>query len=78
MVNMQKHSEASLVAISFKNTKNQYLINYSDNGVGVKLETISLKSGIKNVETRIESLNGTINFESYLNNGFKVFISFKK
>jgi len=78
MVNMQKHSEASLVAISFKNSKNQYLINYSDNGVGVNLETISLKSGIENVETRIKSLNGTINFESSLNNGFKVFISFKK
>ena len=78
MVNMQKHSQSSLVAISFKNTRNQYLINYSDNGVGVELETISLKSGIKNVETRIKSLNGTINFESSLNNGFKVFISFKK
>jgi signal transduction histidine kinase len=78
MVNMHKHSEASLVAISFKNTGNQYFINYSDNGVGVNLDSISLKNGIKNVETRIKSINGTINFESSLNNGFKAFIRFKK
>ncbi|NEW79021.1 MAG: hypothetical protein GZ086_06250 [Gelidibacter sp.] len=76
MVNMQKHSEASLVAISFKNIKNRYFINYSDNGVG--FDNFTLKSGLKNVETRIKSLNGIINFETSLNNGFKAFISFKK
>jgi len=76
MVNMQKHSEASLVAISFKNIKNQYFINYSDNGVG--FDNLTLKSGLKNVETRIKSLNGNITFETSLNNGFKAFISFKK
>jgi len=78
MVNMQKHSEASLVAISFNNTKSQYFINYSDNGVGVKFETLVLENGLKNVETRIKSINGIINFESSLNKGFKVFINFKK
>ncbi|WP_372767990.1 hypothetical protein [Lutibacter sp.] len=78
MVNMQKHSEASLVAISFNNTKSQYFINYSDNGVGIKFETLVLENGLKNVETRIKSINGIINFESSLNKGFKVFISFKK
>lgn len=76
MVNMQKHSEASLVAISFKNIKNQCFINYSDNGVG--FDNLTLKSGLKNVETRIKSINGIINFETALNNGFKAFISFKK
>ncbi len=78
MVNMQKHSEASLVAISFEKTKNEYFINYSDNGIGLEFENIILKNGLKNVETRIKSINGSINFETSLNKGFKAFISFKK
>jgi len=78
MVNMQKHSEASLVVISFENTKNEYFINYSDNGVGLEFENLTSKNGLKNVETRIKSLNGSINFETSLNNGFKAFVSLKK
>ncbi|UMB54451.1 hypothetical protein MKD41_02990 [Lutibacter sp. A64] len=78
MVNMQKHSEATLVAISFKNDDKNYAINYSDNGKGVDKVDLNLKNGLKNVETRIKSINGIINFETSLNKGFKVFISFKR
>ena len=78
MVNMQKHSKASLVVVSFKNIKNQYSINYSDNGIGLDFESLSLKNGLKNVETRIKSINGIITFETSLSKGFKAFISFKK
>jgi signal transduction histidine kinase len=78
MVNMQKHSKATIVVISFKESKNQYSINYSDNGVGIKLNELSLKNGLKNVETRIKSINGVITFETSLKNGFKAFISFKR
>lgn len=78
MVNMQKHSNANLVAVSFKLIKHQYSINYSDNGVGIALNKLSLKNGLRNVETRIKSINGVITFETSENNGFKVFISFKR
>lgn len=77
MVNMRKHSEASLVAITFENTKNQYAINYADNGIGLNLEELTFKNGLANVETRIKSLNGTVTFDTAPNNGFKAFISFK-
>ncbi|MHB1106671.1 MAG: tetratricopeptide repeat-containing sensor histidine kinase [Lutibacter sp.] len=77
MVNMRKHSEASLVAITFQNIKNNYSINYSDNGIGLNLEELTFQNGLNNVETRIKSLNGTVTFETALNNGFKAFISFK-
>lgn len=77
MVNMRKHSEASLVAITFHNIKNNYSINYSDNGIGLNLEELTFQNGLNNVETRIKSLNGTVIFETALNNGFKAFISFK-
>jgi hypothetical protein len=77
MVNMRKHSEASLVAITFQNVKNQYAINYSDNGVGLNLEELTFKNGLANVETRIKSLNGTVTFDTALKHGFKAFMSFK-
>lgn len=77
MVNMRKHSEASLVAITFQNIKNQYAINYSDNGIGLNLAALTFKNGLTNVETRIKSINGTVTFDTALNNGFKAFISFK-
>jgi signal transduction histidine kinase len=78
MVNMQKHSKASLVAISFKNVGREYFINYSDNGVGLEFDNFTLKNGLKNVDTRIKSINGSITFDTSLNNGFKVFISFNR
>jgi hypothetical protein len=77
MVNMRKHSEASLVAITFENTKNHYAINYADNGLGLNMEALTFKNGLANVETRIKSLKGTVTFDTAPNNGFKAFISFK-
>lgn len=77
MVNMRKHSDASLVAITFQIIKNNHSINYSDNGIGSNLEELTSQNGLNNVETRIKSLNGTVTFETALNNGFKAFISFK-
>ena len=78
MVNMSKHSKASLVAVTFKNDKNHLLINYSDNGIGLNMESFTFKNGLNNVETRIKFINGNITFETTLNNGFKAFIDLKK
>ena len=77
MVNMQKHSRATLVALSFEKKGNNCSINYSDNGVGVDLNSLKIKNGLSNVETRIKSIHGSIIFTSFLNKGFKAFISFK-
>ena len=78
MVNMRKHSNATLVAITFNETKNIIDVKYSDNGVGLDLFALKFKKGLKNVETRIKSIYGTITFDSTINNVFKAFISFKK
>ena len=78
MVNMRKHSEATLVAITFKNVDSHISINYSDNGKGLDLKELKFKNGLKNLETRIKSISGTISFETSIHNGFKAAISFKK
>ena len=76
-VNMKKHSKASLVVLACKKINNNLEISYVDNGVGFKEDTIILKNGLKNMETRIKTINGTINFENKSNKGLKVKIQFK-
>jgi tetratricopeptide (TPR) repeat protein len=75
-VNMKKYSEATLVSISFSvKDKNLHLI-YMDNGVGMANNTLILKNGLQNVENRIKTINGTINFGNNSQNGFKIIFSF--
>jgi len=76
LVNMKKHSNASLVVITFKATDKSAIINYSDNGKGIDLNTISIKSGLYNLENRILSIKGIIDINSSIGKGFKVFFKF--
>ena len=72
MTNMKKHSKASATVITF-NKKNQKIhINYKDNGIGCK---INKNTGLQNTENRIQSVNGSITFESQINKGFEVKIT---
>lgn len=73
MTNMKKHSDCSIVVISFSEESNNILdIKYVDNGSISLDETKINKNGLKNVENRIFRLNGNINFDS--SRGFKAFI----
>lgn len=75
-VNMKKHSEATLASISFV-IKNKILhITYIDNGVGFKNNTLILKNGLQNVESRIKTINGTIIFGNNSHKGFKISFTF--
>lgn len=69
MTNMQKHSLADLVSLSFEKKGNKIITKYADNGVGTKLKK---GNGLQNVESRIKMVNGSIKFESEINNGFHV------
>ncbi|MFH4969514.1 ATP-binding protein [Gaetbulibacter sp. M240] len=72
MTNMKRHSRATLVIFSFEYKQKRINIYYTDNGVGCNL---NIGSGLRNVETRIHSVNGIINFESKPGEGFKVKIT---
>ena len=77
MVNMKKHSQCSLVSISIKSIKDGLQINYSDNGIGTA-NLLHIKNGLQNAENRILSINGTINFDTAPEKGFKVKIEIPK
>ncbi|MCD0466536.1 ATP-binding protein [Flavobacterium sp. ENC] len=76
LVNMKKHSKATLVILTFKENNNNISIDYTDNGQGIDLKKIVVKNGLYNVENRISAAKGSIAIESNPEKGFKVFIKF--
>jgi signal transduction histidine kinase len=75
MVNMKKHSMASLVVIKFDVSNPKFLeISYVDNGKGC-VATEIIKNGLQNMENRITTINGTIIFDTAPDKGFKVKIT---
>ncbi|WP_299762413.1 hypothetical protein [uncultured Dokdonia sp.] len=75
LVNMKKHSEAARVSIMFKKEGNTYQIQYTDNGKGAVIDNVR-KSGLNNMETRMQDINGSITFNSSINQGFKANLYF--
>lgn len=74
MVNMKKHSHASLVVIRFESDQKSIFVNYMDNGVGCE-KSIIVKNGLQNMANRILAVNGTFDIETEPDKGFKVKIS---
>ncbi|MEG0928320.1 sensor histidine kinase [Chryseobacterium sp.] len=75
LVNMKKHSQATLVAFKFERTNNLIQIQYTDNGIGILGEIIH-KNGLTNTVSRIEKIKGTVIFDPKTEKGLKVYISF--
>jgi two-component sensor histidine kinase len=69
MVNMKKHSKATLVTLNFQKNKQKTIVSYIDNGIGCLLEK---GSGLTNTESRMEMVGGKITFESEPTKGFRV------
>ena len=67
LTNMTKYSNASFVTIVFEQKGTHVFIKYKDNGVGCDLVK---RNGLVNAENRINSVGGTITFDSEPNKGF--------
>jgi signal transduction histidine kinase len=67
LTNMSKHSQASLVLITFQKEGSKLKIEYKDNGVGCDLKK---QNGLQNAENRILASNGSITFKSQIEEGF--------
>jgi len=74
MTNMKKHSQADKVSLKFLNENSRIFISYIDNGIGIN--ELSPKNGLQNMENRIISINGTINFDTETKNVLKINLSF--
>ena len=72
MVNMKKHSKASIISFNFKTENAKLQINYNDNGVGLQPNTLKKGKGLDNVENRMESIGGSFKFQTGNHGGFSV------
>ncbi|WP_278010893.1 tetratricopeptide repeat-containing sensor histidine kinase [Flavobacterium gyeonganense] len=77
MVNMKKHSNASIVVVKFESNPHNLFIDYSDNGKGCEKSKI-IKNGLQNMENRILAIKGTITFDTEPDKGFKAQITIPK
>ncbi|MFC1222762.1 tetratricopeptide repeat protein [Pedobacter sp. BG31] len=75
MVNMSKHSQASDVVIRFEQAQQKINISYTDNGIGIS-GGVQPNNGLTNTGTRIEAIGGTITFDTKVEKGLKIQISF--
>lgn len=70
MTNTLKHSKATEVLFSVHLNQNMLEIKLEDNGVGVDLESVIRKNGLRNMQERIKLINGELSFKTI--NGFNV------
>jgi len=74
--NMKKHSKATFVGITFTKNNKSMAVKYIDNDTTFDINSLIKGDGLTNVENRINSINGTINFDTEPNLGLKVIIKF--
>jgi len=69
--NSIKHSEASIIQILLIFYKDRIQLDYTDNGKGCKIEEVESNGiGFKNIQSRIQALDGKIDFKNPKKEGF--------
>lgn len=78
MNNSLRHGKASEIWISFKTIEEINTCNYEDNGKGFDAHNSENQKGLgmKNIDSRISFLDGTIKINSQINNGIAVIFTF--
>ena len=78
IANSVKHGKAKEILIVIDEIKGKKTCTYSDNGIGFEKKEMenSMGYGMKNIESRITVLDGTLIVESSLNAGISVIFNF--
>ena len=74
MQNIYKHAEASHLKISFHLKNGVILLSISDDGKGFAVNKSKKGIGLKNINSRVEEVNGTVHFESEIDQGTTITI----
>lgn len=78
MNNSLRHGKATEIYIHFKNVNDINTCNYEDNGVGFDSKNAKNQKGLgmKNIDSRISFLNGTLKIDSEIDRGIAVVFTF--
>ncbi len=74
MQNIYKHAKANHIKISFHIKKNVILMTIIDDGKGFVINKSKKGIGLKNIHSRVEEVNGTVNIQSELDAGTTITI----
>ena len=76
--NSVRHGKAQNIKLDFSKHDEELCLSYKDDGVGFSTEIINKKKGLgmKNIESRVELLNGEILVKSAIEEGIFVSITF--
>ncbi len=76
ITNTLKHAKAKKINIELEKSDNKILLNFKDDGIGFDINKIMntehLGMGLKNIISRIKSINGDYNFITFPDNGFEI------
>ncbi|MGB0949948.1 MAG: sensor histidine kinase, partial [Marinirhabdus sp.] len=72
LVNMKKHSKATIVTILFLRVQNNLKITYIDDGIGMYKNLAINGSGLVNAENRIHAIDGKFTFDETITKGLKI------
>lgn len=78
MNNSLRHGKATEIWIAFNNQNGVNVCNYEDNGIGFDSKNAENQKGLgmKNIDSRISFLDGTIQINSEINKGIEVIFTF--
>ena len=78
--NVIKHASASEALVQILGNNDKIIVNVEDNGIGFDIKRTEEKGGMgwKNIRSRVELLNGTIDVQSTESEGTAVNIEFNK
>ena len=78
MNNSLRHGKATEISVIFDNVNGTKTCFFKDNGIGFDNKNTENQKGLgmKNIDSRISFLNGTINMNSEIGNGFDVVFTF--
>ncbi|KLT70809.1 sensor histidine kinase [Flavobacterium sp. ABG] len=78
MNNSLRHGKANVIKIGFKSENQMNVCHYEDNGVGFDAGKLENQKGLgmKNIDSRVSFLNGTIKIDSQIGSGIAVMFTF--
>lgn len=76
--NSIKHGKASQITVVFEGIDNKNVCKYTDNGKGFDTDNKNLKKGLglRNIENRVELINGKLDMYSTPNKGVEITFTF--
>lgn len=72
--NINKYAQAKNIKIEIKKVEDELLVSISDDGIGFSVTKKSKGIGLKNIISRTQTCNGTVDIKSKINKGTTLYI----